>query len=137
MIDSVETVVNRFLQEAWDGRNLESAGALLDEDVVVYRHGIIDKGRVAWRNLTEEFWSRTPQGALKYEKLLVDGNLVAVRWEIGGDGSDAPRPGRGPIDAGADAGLAVFRVLDGKITDLWDQPGARLVRELASAWFPE
>jgi predicted SnoaL-like aldol condensation-catalyzing enzyme len=81
--------------------------------------------------MAREFRAAAPEGALKRGEVLVDGDLVAVDWELVDATGGTSELGNRAEPGVELTGLAIFRVAGGRITDLWDHPGARMVPEPA------
>ncbi len=60
MSQQANAVVDRFWNEAWIEKSLDTAGEMLDENVVVHNFSTVVKGREAWKQTMGAFHTGIP-----------------------------------------------------------------------------
>jgi steroid delta-isomerase-like uncharacterized protein len=114
-----EALVRRFLEEAYNQRNLAVGDELLAENCVFYTPAPIP-GIAGWKQFATAFLTAFPDDLqVTIDDMFVAGNKVAARWTAQGTHKG---PLRGIPPSGNQVtwvGIAFYSLSDGKITEVW------------------
>jgi predicted SnoaL-like aldol condensation-catalyzing enzyme len=119
MSASARSVVERYNLELWNQQRFELSDELLGDEIV--RNGVdgqVTHTRAEARRRAEELWSRVAHIEFTLLHTICEGDLVTIVFQA----EISKRDG----GSSAFAGIEVFRVLDGKIVEVWNhtrQPG--------------
>ncbi len=122
MSEHNRAIVERFLDEVWNKKNIAIADELLPDEVILHNFGAVAKGREAWRQTMGAFFKGFPDLTLTVEFTLADGDKVAARWTLTGTHTDDFRGIAATGKAVEIAGVAIGRVDGGRIVEIWSQP---------------
>jgi steroid delta-isomerase-like uncharacterized protein len=128
MADSTKRVVERFVDEIANGRDLQRIDELLTEDFFLpIGDGRVDRDGL--RSVLSYYFAAFPDLRYEVSSIIVDGNRAAAQVVMSGthDGVDyAGHPPSGRSFAVAE--IDVFTVVDGRISTyeiVWDELGFR------------
>jgi predicted ester cyclase len=116
-----KTVFRGFYEDAWNAGDLQLLDTLLAPGFV--NHELADQGSIShhelYKQATDETRAAFPDWRNVVEELIAEGDLVAARWH-----AEGMRTGAGMEDIPLGkvvriSGIAMVRVVDGKITDFW------------------
>jgi steroid delta-isomerase-like uncharacterized protein len=132
--DQNKAVVRRVLDEVWNQGKLALIDELFASDY--RRHGVpsgTPAGPAGERQHRATFRAAFPDLVITAEDMIAEGDRVAVRYTWRGtyEGTWPDVPGAG--QAVTMSGIAIHRVADGRVTDLWvvgDELG--LLRQLGA-----
>ena len=115
--DDAETV-RRYLK-AFNDREWETLRGLLADDVV--EHGVHEEfhGPDEIVEFLQEYFEVFPDYEGSTEELLVDGDVVAVRYEASGTHSDSYEEIEPTGHTVEWSGMATYELDDGRITEVW------------------
>jgi len=115
--DDAETV-RRYLK-AFNDREWETLRGLLADDVV--EHGVHEEfhGPDEIVEFLQEYFEVFPDYEGSTEELLVDGDVVAVRYEASGTHSDSYEDIEPTGHTVEWSGMAMYELDDGRITEVW------------------
>ncbi len=120
--EETRAVVERFWDETWNKKNLAVVDEMLPEDVVIHNFGAIVQGREAWRQSFGPFFTGFPDLRFASEFMIIEEDKAAVRWVARGTHTGVFR-GMAPTGKEISmAGMAAYRVEDGKIVEGWSHP---------------
>lgn len=113
-----KTVARTAIEQVLGGGNLELYDSLYAPDYVSH-NGPRDAGREADRETTKGWRQAFPDLKLTIDKILAEGDLVAVRFMAEGTntGSANGLPATGKRVR--ISGMTIFRIVDGKIAEEW------------------
>jgi steroid delta-isomerase-like uncharacterized protein len=120
--EETKAIVERFWEEVWNKKNLKIVDELLPDNVVIHNFGAVVEGREAWRQSFTPFFTAFPDLKLTVELTIIEGDRMAVRWAATGTHTGDFR-GIAPTGKQINiAGVAIYRVAEGKIVEGWSQP---------------
>ena len=120
--EETKAIVERFWEEIWNKKNLKIVDELLHESVVIHNFGAVVEGREAWRQSFTPFFTAFPDLKFTVELTIIEGDRMAVRWAATGTHTGDFR-GIAPTGKQINiAGVAIYRVAEGKIGEGWSQP---------------
>ncbi len=120
--EETKAIVERFWDEIWNKKNLKIVDELLLDNVVIHNFGAVVEGREAWRQSFTPFFTAFPDLKLTVELTIIEGDRMAVRWAATGTHTGDFR-GIAPTGKQINiAGVAIYRVAEGKIVEGWSQP---------------
>lgn len=114
-----EILVRRFLDEAYNKRNLAVGDETLTTDCVFYTPAVI-QGIAGWRMFATAFLTAFPDDLqITIEDIFATGDKVAARWTARGTQKG---PLRGIAPTGKEVrwlSIAHYYLSDGKIKEVW------------------
>jgi steroid delta-isomerase-like uncharacterized protein len=114
-----EALVRRFLEEAYNERNLAVGDELLTDDCVFYTPAAI-QGIAGWKMFATAFLTGFPDDLeITVEDTFAEGDKVAARWIARGTHNG---PLRGIAPTGKEVkwlGMAFYYLSGGKIQEVW------------------
>jgi len=114
-----DALVRRFLDEAYNKRNLAVGDETLTADCVFYTPAAI-QGIAGWRMFATAFLTAFPDDLqITIEDTFATGDKVAARWTARGTHKG---PLRGIAPTGKEVrwlGIALYYLSDGKIKEVW------------------
>lgn len=124
--------IKGFYDEVFDGRNLDAADELVAEGFV--GHDLPQGapfGREGFKKYYRDIFRAFPDLEYRIEDVVADEDKAVVRWvgkgTHGGDFRDMVPTGK-PVTI---KGISIFRIRDGKITELWNETDvAGLIEQL-------
>ncbi len=120
--EETKAIVERFWDEIWNKKNLKIVDELLLDNVVIHNFGAVVEGREAWRQSFTPFFTAFPDLKFTVELTIIEGDRMAVRWAATGTHTGDFR-GIAPTGKQINiAGVAIYRVAEGKIVERWSQP---------------
>ncbi len=120
--EETKAIVERFWDEIWNKKNLKIVDELLLDNVVIHNFGAVVEGREAWRQSFTPFFTAFPDLKFTVELTIIEGDRMAVRWAATGTHTGDFR-GIAPTGKQINiAGVAIYRVAEGKIVEGWSQP---------------
>ncbi len=120
--EETKAIVERFWEEVWNKKNLKIVDELLPDNIVIHNFGAVVEGREAWRQSFTPFFTAFPDLKLTVELTIIEGDRMAVRWAATGTHTGDFR-GIAPTGKQINiAGVAIYRVAEGKIVEGWSQP---------------
>jgi len=117
-------VVEQFWDLVWDSADadVEAAAEFLAEDVVFHLFGSKDSGIEAWKQSIQLYFTALPDFRAKVDFTVADEELIAVKWTGSGTHQGELR-GAAPTGRQVEiTGVAIFRVEDQLIGEIWSQP---------------
>jgi steroid delta-isomerase-like uncharacterized protein len=115
-----KAVVQRVIDEVWNGRDAAAAEDLIAADVVWHHTTLGERrGREAFLEVVNELRSAFPDTKISVEALATDGDKVMCHWVASGTHQGSYR---GVAPSGQSAtwtGTIVDRVVDGRIVERW------------------
>ncbi|WP_437227688.1 ester cyclase [Planctomicrobium sp. SH661] len=122
-------VVQRWFEEVWNQRRVETIDELLVAESVCYGDDGPVRGPEEFRRRQyEPFVAAFPDLWIRVEDTLVEGEQVVVRWHATGTytgSSDLPGSGS-QVDV---TGITWIRVSNGKLMEGWQQSGIQLAMQ--------
>jgi steroid delta-isomerase-like uncharacterized protein len=111
-------IARRALEEILSKRHYELAEQLYAKDFVnhgIHRDANLEEDQAALKGWHQAF----PDGVITAEKLIAEGDLVAIYWVARGTntGTGAGLPATGK--KAQLAGITIWRIVDGKIKEEW------------------
>ena len=120
--EETKAIVERFWEELWNKKNLKIVDELLSDNAVIHNFGAVVEGREAWRQSITPFFTAFPDLKFTVELTIIEGDRMAVRWAATGTHTGDFR-GIAPTCKQINiAGVAIYRVAEGKIVEGWSQP---------------
>ncbi len=120
-VEEIKAIVERFFDELWIEKNI-AIGDELPDDVVLHTFGTTARGRDAWAQTVLPLQTGFPDIRFEVEFSIAEADKVAVRWSAEGT-HGAEFRGIAPTGRAVKfAGVAIYRVADGKIVEMWSQP---------------
>ena len=120
--EETKAIVERFWEEVWNKKNLKIVDELLPDNIVIHNFGAVVEGREAWRQSFTPFFTAFPDLKFTVELTIIEGDRMAVRWAATGTHTGDFR-GIAPTGKQINiAGVAIYRVAEGKIVEGWSQP---------------
>ena len=120
--EDTKAIVDRFWDEVWNKKNLTIADDLLPDNVILHNFDVVVEGRDAWRQTMTPFFIGFPDLSFTVEFTICEGDKVAVRYSVTGTHKGDFR-GIAPTDKSIKiSGVAIYRVTQGKIVEVWSQP---------------
>lgn len=114
-----ETLVRRFLEDAYNKGNLAVGDDLLTADCVFYVPTVI-KGIAGWKQFATAFLTAFPEDLrITIEDIFAEGDKVAARWTAQGTHKG---PLRGIAPTGKQVtwmGMGIYYLAGGKIREVW------------------
>ena len=121
-VEEMKTILDRWWDEIWIKKNLSIADDLLADNVVLHNFGVVLEGREAWKETMTPFFTGFPDLDMPIEFTVAEGDKIAVRWTATGTHTGDFR-GIAPTGKQINiAGVAVARIAEGKIVEIWSQP---------------
>ena len=117
-IEKNKAVVRGYIEQVWNGHRPDLIEQYMAEDVVHHdAPGLIDRASI--RNFIASFLNAFPDVRVSIENEIAEGDLVVLRESLSGtqQGEFMGLPASGKQISMI--GVYIFRVADGKITDLW------------------
>ena len=139
--EDIQAIIDRFIEELWNQRRLETADEILASDLVYHEPIQTVLGLSQYRQYLETVWHAFPNARFVQKDLLIDGQKASLRWTLQathrGRHPSFPVPATGSqIDM---AGQTIFRLQNGKIVEIWMEtdysPIFRIVVGVAAAAF--
>ena len=116
-----KTLVRRFDEEVWNGRNLSRVDELFADNHIFRAAGSPPLDREGHRQMIAHFQDAFPDGRNTSEELLAEGDKVVQRWTFRGTHQGAfqgiPPTGR-PVTL---TGISIWRVDGGTIVESWHE----------------
>ena len=121
MSEQNKAVVRRFIEEVWNGRNLDAIDEIISADHVDHdpaRAGT-PGGSAGVRAFVEMYLKAFPDAHIEMGELVAEGDLVAGPWRATGthQGDLMGMPATGKSISVT--GMGMDRVVDGKIVESW------------------
>lgn len=118
-------ILNRFWEEVWNDDDLDVVDELFHPDFVDHglAPGLTLQGPEGVKEAVGQFRSAFPDMRLTVDDMLIENDTVLTRWTARGtqEGPLAMLPGVPPTGkSGAITGVTLNRLVDGKITEAWD-----------------
>jgi predicted SnoaL-like aldol condensation-catalyzing enzyme len=108
-------LVRHLYEAVWNDGDLGVADELIAPTEVHHSHGSTGPGGPEAQKLAaRRFRGAFPDNRLAIELVVDGGELVAVRWRIEGRHAPTGSPIRDYT------GVNIFRIVDGKIVEIWD-----------------
>jgi len=121
-VEETKDILDRWWDEVWIKKNLAIADELLVDNVVLHNFGVVVEGREAWKQSMTPFFIGFPDLNIPIEFTVTEGDKIAVRWTATGTHTGDFR-GIAPTGKRVSfAGVAIARVVGGKIVEMWSQP---------------
>ena len=120
MLDTNACIVHNYIQEAWNGRNLDLVDAFLTVDCTVHNlPAHLPSGRAGARENLSRTLDTFPDLAVAIDDTVDQGDRVAVRLTFTGthQGGFYGMPATGK--SFSIAAIAVARIADGMIAEWW------------------
>jgi steroid delta-isomerase-like uncharacterized protein len=121
-MEETKAIVERFWDEVWNKKNLAIVDELLPDNVIIHNFGAVVEGREAWKQSFTPFFAGFPDIKLTVEFPVTEGDKMVLRWTAtgthNGEFRGIPPTGK-PVRI---AGVAIYRVAEGKIVEGWSQP---------------
>ena len=118
--EELKALARRSTEEIWNKGNLEVIGELHTADMSYQAPPSVDIwGTDAYRQYVANFHATYPDVQLTIDELIAEGNMGAMRWTLRGTYA-GPEGGPAQGKKVVIAGCVVFRVIDGKIADMWN-----------------
>ncbi len=115
-------VVEQFWERVWLNADVEAAGGFVAEDVVFHLFGTTASGIEAWKQSTQVYFTALPDFRASVDFTVVEEEMVTVRW-TGSGTHDGELRGAAPTGRRIEiSGVAIFRVGDEQIAEIWSQP---------------
>ena len=115
-------VVEQFWKRVWLSADVEAAGGLVAEDVVLHLFGATDSGIDAWKQSTQVYFTALPDFRASVDFTVIEEEMVTVKW-TGSGTHDGELRGAAPTGRPVEiSGVAIFRVENGQIAEIWSQP---------------
>ena len=116
---------NKILAERWHQdltveRNWDVVEEILAPDIVIHNPGAEDVKGIEQVKMYDELWKSLTNVKIVNHEIIAEGEYVMIRWDISFDHTVDLMgiPASGNHISGV-YGIDLFRVKDGKITDLW------------------
>jgi len=128
-----ETLVRRFLEDAYNKGNLAVGDELLTADCVFHVPNAIE-GIAGWKQFATAFLTAFPEDLqLTIEDIFAEGDKVAARWTAQGTHQG---PLRGITPTGKQVtwmGMGIYHLAGGKIREVWGLNDALGIRQQIGA----
>ncbi len=122
MPSNAQEIVDQFWERVWLNADVEAGTGLLAEDVVFHLFGATDAGIDAWKQSTQVYFTALPDFRASVDFTVIEEEMVAVRW-TGSGTHDGELRGAAPTGRPVEiSGVAIFRVGDERIAEIWSQP---------------
>jgi steroid delta-isomerase-like uncharacterized protein len=116
---------NKILAQRWHydlsvDRNWAVAEEILSPDIVIHSAVGDDVKGIEEIKKFDEMWKSMPNVKINHYEIIAEGDYVLIRWDVSFDNTvdlmGVPATGNHVSDI---YGMDLFRIKDGKITDLW------------------
>ncbi len=112
-------VVCRFIDEAYNKRNLTVGDELLATDVVLHISNVDIKGREGWKHYAGVFLAGFSDIVISVEDTIAEGDKVVANWICHGIHTGELQ-GIAPTGKKATwTGIAIYRFAGGEIKEIW------------------
>jgi steroid delta-isomerase-like uncharacterized protein len=122
MSRSISTVVERFDEEVFNRHNLDVLDELVSESIVIHTFDSLIRGRDSWKLALSRLLRAFPDFHSKTEFTVSEDDKIAAWWAAKGthrgDYQGIAATGR----AVSICGVTIFRVVEGRIVEMWRQP---------------
>jgi len=114
----------RYHADIFQNGMLEVADEILSPDFVIHNPVLpeaLRKGPEGTKKYASAIMAAVPDRKLEHHDIIVEGDKVLIRWTNGGTNT-GPLFGNPPMgNTYIVTGFDLFRILDGKIKELWQQ----------------
>lgn len=118
----VKEVVEQFWESIWNNADVETAAGFLAKDVVFHLFGESDSGVDAWKQSTQPYFTALPDFRATVDFTIAEDEMMTVKWTGSGTHQGELR-GAAPTGRRVEiTGVAIFRVEDQQIAEIWSQP---------------
>jgi steroid delta-isomerase-like uncharacterized protein len=106
----------------WHNADVEAAVGLLAKDVAFHLFGTTDSGIDAWKQSTQVYFTALPDFRASVDFTVIEEEMLVVKW-TGSGTHDGELRGAAPTGRRVEiSGVAIFRVEDEQIAEIWSQP---------------
>lgn len=114
-----KAIVHRFIDEAYNKRNLTIGDELLAANVVLHVSDAYIEGGVGWKQYTGNFLNAFSDIVISVEDTIAEGDKVVANWTCSGIHSGELQ-GIAPTGKRVTwTGIAIYRFVGGRIEEVW------------------
>lgn len=118
-----KSIVQRLIDEVWNGKNREAIGEIYSEEIVVHSSDGEMQGIDGYRELFDRYMTAFPDSEITVEGMVSEGDSVATAYSFSGT-HEGDLMGTAPTGRQVTVkGTAIARIADGKIVEertIWD-----------------